>query len=179
MLCTLYPRKRVYEVVLTLHELLQEGLDVHLHVAGGVVHGPDLDEYAVALQRLTDKLGLRSRITFYDHLADPAEWLSNIDIFISHSYWEGHQVALIEAMAAGCYCLAHFWDGADEVLPEDQLYATDSDLRRRVRAYLSMDPAARLKRRQEMRDVATRRFDIEQTKIAIRKTIADALEGRN
>ena len=41
-----------------------------------------------------------------------------------------------------------------------------------------MDPAARLQRRHAMRDVATRRFDIEHTKIAIRKTIADALEGR-
>jgi hypothetical protein len=38
----------------------------------------------------------------------------------------------MEAVASGCYCLSHDWDGADELLPAENLYLTDSQLRQSV-----------------------------------------------
>ena len=105
MLASFVPRKRIYEVVVALHELRQQGVPARLHIAGGRVHGPDLDEYYVAIRQLVDRLNLQESVIFYDHIANTADWLRGIDIFISNSYWEGHQVALVEAMASGCYCL--------------------------------------------------------------------------
>ena len=173
MLGSLYPRKRVYEMVLTLWELKQRGYRPHLHVAGGVVHGPDLDEYFVALLRLIEKLGLRDDVTHYDHVSDPSGWLQRMDIFISNSYWEGHQVALIEAMAAGCHCLSHFWDGAEEVLPTENLYATDAQLQRMILEYCSLPDHEKRDRQARMRAIAVEKFDIEATKSRIRAILHD------
>ncbi len=35
IMCHFRPRKRIYDLVLTFSELLQEGSDLHLHIAGG------------------------------------------------------------------------------------------------------------------------------------------------
>jgi len=131
----------------------------------------------VALHRLVSKLGLEDRVIFYDHLPDPAFWLQGIDIFISNSYWEGHQVALVEAMASGCYCLCHFWDGAEEVVPSDQLYGTDMQLQELILEYAALSETERRDRQARMRAIAAERFDIEITKARIRDVIEAASVG--
>lgn len=175
MLCAIHPRKRIYEIVLMLAELRAQGHDAHLHVAGGRLHGGDLDEYYVALHRLVEKLDLAAAVSFYDHVEDTAAWLRKIDIFISNSYWEGHQVALVEAMASGCQCYSHFWDGAEEVLPPENLYASENQLAARLIDYSQLPELEQGKQRLHMRQIACEMFDADRQHVAIREVVAGAL----
>lgn len=73
-------------------------LPVHLLVVGD---GPDR-------QRLEERagfLGIGSRTTWLGFRNDVANILKTIDIFAMPSFWEGHSIALLEAMAAGRACV--------------------------------------------------------------------------
>jgi glycosyltransferase involved in cell wall biosynthesis len=126
ILCHLTPRKRVYELILDFYELTKNGRRFHLHI-GGDSH-PSYGDYMEAMQWLVKDLELESDVTFYGPVTNTRDWYHNIDIFISNSYSEGLQVALLEAMASGCYCLSHRWSGVDELLPRENLYYTGNEL---------------------------------------------------
>lgn len=176
MLAAFNPRKRIYEVVMMLRDLRGQGYDAHLHLAGARLHAPDFDEYYVAIQRLVEKLALQPYVHFYDHVTDTAAWLRDIDIFISNSYWEGHQVALVEAMAAGCYCLSHCWDGAEEMLPAENLYVSETELMAKIIAYSALSAEERAGRQGQMRALACTQFDLAQQTARIR-AIIDEVAG--
>jgi glycosyltransferase involved in cell wall biosynthesis len=168
-LCHLSPRKRVYELILTLYELLQSGGDFHLHIGGSPE--PSNEDYYHALQYLVDELELREKVTFYGNVTDPKNWYSNIDIFISNSYSEGLQVALMEAMASGCYCLSHRWDGVNEMLPGNHLYYSERELVQKIINYSESPGADKQAMRRSMREIACEKFDINQTKAQFRQAI--------
>jgi glycosyltransferase involved in cell wall biosynthesis len=170
MVCRITPIKRVYEVILMLHGLREQGVDARLHIAGE----PDGDRrYAAAVYRLVEKLGLKDHVIFYGHVTDTPHWLHQIDIFISNSYWEGQQVALLEAMAAGCYCLSHYWAGADEMLPAENLYVTESELQQKIVEYGAIPASERLRRQAHLRSLTCEKFDTRQTQAHIRQIIAE------
>jgi glycosyltransferase involved in cell wall biosynthesis len=162
ILCHLTPRKRVYDLILTFYELLQKNSDFHLHVAGG--QNSAYEDYYKALHHLVQDLRLQDKVTFYGHLPDPSDWYSQIDIFVSNSYSEGLQVAPMEAMASGCYCLSHRWRGADELLPEEYLFVSNSELQEKILTYSATSETYKTEQRVFMRQTACREFDIEKTK---------------
>ncbi len=172
ILCHLTPRKRVYELILTFSEILAENNDLHLHIGGDehILFG----DYYQALQVLVDKLNLRDKITFYDFIEQPEDWYHSIDIFISNSYSEGLQVSPIEAMATGCYCLSHHWDGADELLPEENLYFTGTELKEKILEYCNITEEERQQRKVNLRSMVDNKFNIDKTKIQLRKVIEEA-----
>ena len=172
ILCHLKPRKRVYELVLTFYELIQQRPDFHLHIAGG--RAPGSEDYYEALQQLVDRLGLRDKVTFYGHLARPEEWYPLIDIFVSNSYSEGLQVAPMEAMASGCHCLSHRWDGAEELLPEANLFYTSSQLKERLLQYADAPESERNATRARVRSTVCEHFNVDTTKVAIRALVEEA-----
>ena len=88
-----------------------------------------MEDYYDALLQLVERLGLRNKVTFYGHQAKPEEWYPLVDIYVSNGYSEGLQVSPMEAMASGCYCLSHHWDGAEELLPYGNLFYTNSELK--------------------------------------------------
>ncbi len=169
ILCHLTPRKRVYDLILTFAELAEQRGDLHLFIAGG--RDPAFDDYYVALQHLVRDLGLQQRITFDGHVSDPWNWYSKIDVFVSNSYSEGLQVALMEAMASGCYSLSHRWDGAAEMLPAENLFYTDRELQDRILAYCDGAETDKQTQRANMRIIACEKFDIKQTQQQIRAII--------
>ena len=57
----------------------------------------------------------------------------------NHSWWEGFSVSLLEAMASGCYPLVHFWNGAEEVVPKENIYIKNDELKEKVIEYYSLD----------------------------------------
>ncbi|MEI9813644.1 MAG: glycosyltransferase [Acidobacteriota bacterium] len=57
MLCSLLPRKRVYEAILSFAKLREQGVDATLHIAGGRIHGPGHDEYYVVCHKVVEDLG--------------------------------------------------------------------------------------------------------------------------
>lgn len=158
MVCNLLPIKRVYEAVLCLHELRQAGHPFTLRVAGGFGDG-EARRYAWALESLIEKLNLSDAVRFNGYVSDIPGWLSGIDIFLSNSYWEGQQVSLLEAMAAGCYCLGHCWDGVEEILPPENIYTTDGDLRAKLLAYAALPAEAQQAARARLRAIAEAKFD--------------------
>jgi len=171
MLCTFQPIKRVYETILTVKELCDQGYRPTLHIAGGPSQNNFKDRYYIAVNSLVEKLRLQEVVRFYGNVEDPPAWLQNIDIFISNSFWEGMQTALIEAMASGCYCLAHFWDGAEEALPPENIYTTDSDLKTKLIAYAHLSNDQQTMCKQQMVQIANQRFDLEDKKIKLREII--------
>ncbi|MEZ4867712.1 MAG: glycosyltransferase family 4 protein [Caldilineaceae bacterium] len=173
MLCWLHPVKRVYETIISLYELKTQGYLAHLHIAGGIVQGGYFDDYAIATHRLVKKLGLENEVTFYGHVSDPQHWFQNIDIFISNSYWEGLQVALLEAMASGCYCLSHAWDGAEEVVPREDIYITGAELQQKIIRYYHLPICEKQRLSSLSRTLACEKFDLEQTKRQIRQVIEE------
>jgi len=98
-------------------------------------------------------------VVFHGFVNNVANWLQEIDIFISNSYWEGQQVALLEAMASGCYCLGHCWDGIEEILPPDNIYVTDSELRAKLIRYAALSDEARHALQAQMRTITEEKFD--------------------
>lgn len=176
MLCTVEPRKRVYEVIMMLDALRRRHAAARLQIAGGWSKSPASEEYYAAVRGLVTKLGLEEHVSFAGHVTDTPAWLQQIDIFISNSYHEGQQVALLEAMASGCCCFSHVWDGAEEVLPPDHLFTTEAELLAKITAYAEQPEEIRRQRRARMRAIAKERFDIETTKAKI-LTIVDATIG--
>ena len=158
MVCSLLPIKRIYEVILCLYQLHQDGHPFTLHIAGAPGEG-DARRYAWALRSLVKRLRLQKVVTFYDYVENVAGWLQTIDIFLSNSYWEGQQVALMEAMASGCYCLSHCWDGVEEMLPDENIFTTDSDLRNKLLTYTQQDETMKTKAQARLRAIAEERFD--------------------
>lgn len=171
MLCTILPIKRVYEVILVVKELCDRGYCPSLHIAGGPSENNPRDRYFLAIHSLVEKLGLQNNVCFYGDVDNPSNWLQNIDIFISNSFWEGMQTALLEAMASGCYCLAHFWDGVEEALPPENIYVTDSELKKKLISYSLLSDDERSRRKIQMVEIVREKFDIEDKKIRLREVI--------
>ena len=172
ILCHMKPRKRVYELVLAFHELLQARPDFHLHIGGG--RAPGFGDYYDAVVQLVERLGLRDRVTFYGHIVKPEEWYPRVDVIVSNGYSEGLQVSPMEAMATGCYALAHRWEGADELLPDAQLYDTNTELNRRLLDFAALSDADRHATRARMRAMVSERFNVDVTKLEIRRLVEAA-----
>jgi glycosyltransferase involved in cell wall biosynthesis len=173
MLCNILPIKRVYEAVLALAELRNRGYEASLHIAGNPEREP---RYTQAVYRLVKELNLSNAVTFYGHTDGAADWLHGIDIFLSHSYWEGQQVALLEALASGCYCLAHFWAGVEEILPQENIFVGESQLISKLIAYATLPDEEKHQLQKQSRAIAEGKFDLEQTKSIIRRILQDLVQ---
>jgi glycosyltransferase involved in cell wall biosynthesis len=172
ILCHLKPRKRVYELVLAFYELLQDHADFHLHIGGGTASG--FEEYEAAVRGLVDRLNLGEKVTFYGHVSKPEEWYPQIDVFISNGYSEGLQVSPMEAMACGCYCLSHQWEGANELLPTSQLFYTNSELKTLLVRYAAATESGKRDAGLRMRSIVSERFNVDSTKLEIQRVVEDA-----
>lgn len=170
-LCTLIPRKRVYELVLAYAYLQKEFPDIRLHIGG-----PEHDyfvEYSQALYSLVRRLNLQDQVIFYGRVSDPEIWYRNLDIFITASYSEGLQVALLEAMACGIYSLSHAWEGVEELLPESNLFFTEHDLIQRLKRYLQMSEDERNDAKLQMISLVSGKSDMQKTIQQIREIIRE------
>jgi glycosyltransferase involved in cell wall biosynthesis len=157
----LVPTKRVYDLVLALYWLRQRGYPYTLHIAGEFAsnYGEEGSVYEFAVRSVISRLGLADHVVFHGYVEDVAAWLQDVDVFVSHSYYEGQQVALLEAMASGCCCLAHCWEGADEVLPSDCIYVTEQQLSEMLIILAEMDAEKRMAWQARMGAIAQERFD--------------------
>jgi glycosyltransferase involved in cell wall biosynthesis len=173
-LCNLTPRKRVYDLILTFYELLQSNGAFHLHIAGGP--DPAYEDYYSALQFIVKDLGIQDKVTFYGNVKDTWNWYQKIDIFVSNSYSEGLQVAPMEAMASGCYCLSHRWHGADELLPNEYTFYTGNELKKIISQYCELSEKEKNEQKKVMRTIAEENFDIQKTIDTVIQTI-DSVAG--
>ena len=171
IMCHLTPRKRVYDFLMTFYELTKRSDEFHLHIGGGP--HPAFNDYHYSLLDVVTELGLQDRVTFYGNVKDTNSWYQNIDVFVSNSYSEGLQVAPMEAMASGCYCLSHHWAGADELLPEENLFYSSQELVEKILIYNGLPEDEKIIRKARMRSIVADKFDIQQTKVQIRQLIEE------
>jgi glycosyltransferase involved in cell wall biosynthesis len=157
----LVPIKRIYDLVLTFAQLRFQGYPYHLYIGGSIQTGADNQAYATVLFELPARLGFADAVHFSGHVSDTPNWLRNIDILVSNSYWEGQPVALLEGMASGCYCLSHHWPGADEILPEENIYYLDSELQEKIKSFAGYPQTEQVTIRKRMRAIAEEKFDLE------------------
>ncbi len=176
ILCHLSPRKRVYELLLAFDELRRRRPRFHLHIGGGP--HPRFPDYPGALQALVDGLGLRPHVTFHGNITRPEDWYPQIDVFISNSYSEGLQVAPMEAVASGCYALSHAWDGAEELLPAEDVFVGEGDLVAKILTYADLDEGSRKERRSRQMAMVRSRFDVDRTKVMVRQVVEAAARSR-
>jgi len=130
-----------------------------LHIGGG--QHPKFPDYHFSLLDLVERLGIASNVVFHDHVSEPKNWFGLIDILISNSYSEGLQVSPMEAMASGIYCLSHHWDGAEELLPDQYLFNTSSDLKEKILTYAELSENQKLEERKFQRTLVEQNFNIE------------------
>jgi glycosyltransferase involved in cell wall biosynthesis len=171
ILCHLSPRKRVYELILAFSEIHKQRGDLHLHIGGGP--HPRFPDYVPALYGLVKDLRLEKKVTFYGAVTNPQEWYSKIDIFISNSYSEGLQVSPMEAIVSGCYCLSHRWDGADELLPEENLFYSEREFIQKVISFIDLCEIEQSEKVAGLQKMVIEKFNIDDTKVQIRELIEE------
>ncbi len=174
-LCNLTPRKRVYELILAFVDLGLHQKGYRLHIGGG--EHERFKDYYDALISLPERLGVSDGVKFYGKIEDSVGFYRNLDIFISNSYSEGLQVSPIEAIASGCYCLSHHWPGADELLPVENLFMTDSQLGQRLEAYETLSETEKREKQAGLRRQIIARFDGEKISQKIRQIIEETAQG--
>jgi glycosyltransferase involved in cell wall biosynthesis len=173
-LCWLTPRKRVYELIISFAGVCRSHPHLKLSIAGGP-HS-SFPDYYDTLVSLVKKLKLSSRVEFVHEPSNISKWYRTVDVFVSNGYSEGLQVALLEAMASGCYCLSHAWPGIEDVLPNDQIFLTDQGLQKQLLAYYAAPPAFRRQARDKMRRRASLVFDIEKVQRRVGSLVAEVAQ---
>jgi glycosyltransferase involved in cell wall biosynthesis len=82
----------------------------------------------------------------------------------------------MEAIASGCYCVSHWWDGANELLPDGDLYYTDRQLIDLLEAYNHMEPAQREILRERQFATVAARFNVENISARILEIVEQAAQ---
>jgi glycosyltransferase involved in cell wall biosynthesis len=110
-------RAKGYDILLKAASLLgEDGRDYRFVIAGQ----PDKAGLYESLLELRKTLGLEEKVKFLGFLDDSAEYLSNLDLFLSTSTSEGLPLAAIQAMAAGLPLLATRCGGYEELVADQE-----------------------------------------------------------
>jgi len=105
-------KAKAYDVLLQAAALLKERIGNLRFVIAGQGKGRLYDE----LLRFRDELELGEIVHFLGFNDDPAEFLSNLDLFLLSSTSEGFSIATIQAMAAGLPVIATRSGGPEEII---------------------------------------------------------------
>lgn len=89
----------------------EHGLTPTLHLAGS-----GKASYQREAEGLAQRLKLAGQVRFLGYEPQVAELLKRNQIFVLSTRWEGMPLALVEAMAAGCACVATLVPGVEGVL---------------------------------------------------------------
>jgi glycosyltransferase involved in cell wall biosynthesis len=106
-----------YEILLRAAALLQNTPRSLRFVIAGQ---PDKGSLYDSLLKLRAELGLEERVKFLGFLDDPADFLANLDLFLSSSLSEGLPLSAIQAMAARLPLLATRCGGYEELLTHQE-----------------------------------------------------------
>ncbi len=110
------PQKGQLDLIQAAHRLKQQGLNFQL-----LMVGQDTKNEPGSLAKCkeeTRKLGLDQTVSFFEHSDRIEEVYRAIDLFVMPSHQETFGLALIEAMASGCLCVAARAGGPIEILDE-------------------------------------------------------------
>jgi glycosyltransferase involved in cell wall biosynthesis len=103
---------KAYDILLQAAALVREHNVKLRFVIAGQGKGPLYDD----LLKLKDELALGDMVYFIGFISDPADFLSNLDLFLLSSTSEGFSIATIQAMAAGLPVIATRSGGPQEII---------------------------------------------------------------
>ena len=88
-----------------------------------IIAGPASQSYKQYLQNLVITLNIENSVRFVGHVERKQKklWLSASDVFVLPSTDDSFSVSVIEAVAAGLYCILSPYVGAAEYAPPDQV----------------------------------------------------------
>jgi glycosyltransferase involved in cell wall biosynthesis len=98
-------------LIAAMARLASQGLKPRLQLAG-------LGPLRTRMQATAAKLGLAEQIVFLGHHADMPGLLRSQALYVLSTHYEGMPLALVEAMAAGCACVASDVTGVRGVIQE-------------------------------------------------------------
>lgn len=107
---------KAYDVLLRAAAQLKDHAINFRFVIAGQGKGPLYDN----LLKLKEELGLNDIVYFLGFNDDPAEFLSNLDLFLLSSISEGFSIATIQAMAAGLPVIATRSGGPEEIVTHEE-----------------------------------------------------------
>jgi L-malate glycosyltransferase len=121
-------------------------------------------EYKRELMQSIESAGLTGRIRLLESRIDVAEFLSQLDVFVSASSSEAFGLAIVEAMAAGVAVVATASDGAREIITDSQTgrlvpIGDVDELAQRI-SELLVDSAERKRLAQNARNKAVEDFSL-------------------
>jgi len=108
--------KRLHLAMEALGRLRTRSAQKHLRLA---IVGDGLEEQA--LHALARRMGVHDAVVFAGFTSRPWEALCALDIFLMPSSTEGLPLALCEAMACGCCCIASDVGGIPEVIADSRV----------------------------------------------------------
>ena len=118
MLGELSPVKGQKEFVRAAATIARQRGDVEFIIAGRDNSADG--QYRRELMQSIESSGRSERITIIESRIDVAEFLSQLDVFVSASSSEAFGLAIVEAMAAGAPVVATASDGAREIITDNQ-----------------------------------------------------------
>ncbi len=104
-----------YDILLRAAALLSGSVRTYRFVIAGQ---PDKGALYEELLKLRTALGLEEKVLFLGFIDDSAEFLSNLDLFLSSSLSEGLPLSAIQAMATGLPLLATRCGGYEELVTD-------------------------------------------------------------
>jgi glycosyltransferase involved in cell wall biosynthesis len=118
-----------YDVLLKAASLLKDGERSYRFVIAGQGKGSLYQK----LLGMRTELKLENRVQFLGFNDDPADFLSNLDLFLLSSSSEGFSIATIQAMAAGLPVIATRSGGPQEIITHEKNgYLVDIDAPKQI-----------------------------------------------
>jgi glycosyltransferase involved in cell wall biosynthesis len=171
----LSPEKGFDCLIRSVHELLRDGLNLALVIAGDGDDGP-------RLERLIDELGVRGRVRLLGYCADPRIVYEAVDMFVLSSVREGLPNVLLEAMASQVPVIATRIAGIPRLIQDGDngllVTAGDAAMLKRTLIRLCGDAVLRTRLGQAGQRTVEQRYSFA---VRMRKLVEiyDQLLGRN
>ena len=109
-----FARQKDHATLIHALALLRDrGLTPALHLAGA-----GSERLLRQARVLAERLGLNAQVRFLGNVSNLPERLAATQVFVLSTRWEGMPLALVEAMAAGCACVATDVVGVREVIDQ-------------------------------------------------------------
>ena len=124
------PKKNPMLMLQVMHALRRHATGHTLHVAGAFT---DLRTLRY-LRRMVPALGLEGCVSFDGEVADMAGWYADKGVLLSTTMYEGFGLNIGEAMAVGAFPVVHAFPGAEQLWPQECLFASVEEAAALIRA---------------------------------------------
>jgi len=114
--CRLVPIKNLERLIHAFYQLTIRSIPGNEFLLWIIGDGPELDK----LEKLTSKLNLSDKVTFFGFQKSVLDFLEKSDVFVLPSLREGSSVSLAEAMACGLPSVVTEIGGSVEILGPSQ-----------------------------------------------------------